>query len=286
MKNYVLMAESGADIPQNFVEKYGIEVVPMHLGLGDVFYDDGQLPVKEVFAYYDKNGTLPTTSGSNPQDFEEAFDRIHQQFPDKHILHLAYSAVTTVSFQSAKIASAGRDYVTSIDTKMVSAGQAIIVIQAAEFLEQHPDASLEEVKAKVHELIQTARMCFMPETLLYLKAGGRVSNSAYLGAKLLNIKPLIELKNGELISTKKYRGSMMIAMRKLMDQYIDEQQLMKDELTLVYSEGLADKVRQKAEEIAKEKGFQRVSWIPTGCVVSIHGGPEAFGIVGFSSKND
>lgn len=285
MKNYVLMAESGADIPESFVKKYGIEIVPMHLGLGDKLYDDGQLSVKEVFSYYDKTGKLPTTSGANPQDFEKAFDRIHQQFPDKHIIHLAYSAVTTVSFQSAKIASADRDYITSIDTKMVSAGQAIIVIRAAEFLEAHPDASLEEVKTKVNQLIKSARMCFMPETLLYLKAGGRVSNSAYLGARLMNIKPLIELKNGELISTKKYRGSMTIAMRKLMNQYIDEQQLTGDELTLVYSEGLADKVRHKAEEIAKEKGFHRVLWIPTGCVVSIHGGPEAFGIVGFSGDN-
>lgn len=285
MSNYVLVAESGADIPQELADKYSIEVVPMHLGLGDQHYDDGQLTVKEIFAYYNKTGKLPTTSGSNPADFEKAFDRIHQQYPEKHIIHLAYSAVTTVSYQSAQIAAEGRDYVTSIDTKMVSAGQAVIVIRVAQFLEQHPDAPLAEVMSVVEDFIQRARMCFMPETLLYLKAGGRVSNSAYLGARLMNIKPLIELKGGELISTKKYRGSMMMAMKKLMNQYIEEQHLEKEELTFVFSEGLADKVRKAAEEIAAAKGFRKVAWIPTGCVVSIHGGPEAFGIVGFSAEN-
>lgn len=285
MSNYVLVAESGADIPQELADKYSIEVVPMHLGLGDQHYDDGQLTVKEIFAYYNKTGKLPTTSGSNPADFEKAFDRIHQQYPEKHIIHLAYSAVTTVSYQSAQIAAEGRDYVTSIDTKMVSAGQAVIVIRVAQFIEQHPDAPLAEVMSAVEDFIQRARMCFMPETLLYLKAGGRVSNPAYLGARLMNIKPLIELKGGELISTKKYRGSMMMAMKKLMNQYIEEQHLEKEELTFVFSEGLADKVRKAAEEIAAAKGFRKVAWIPTGCVVSIHGGPEAFGIVGFSAEN-
>ncbi|MCB5955318.1 DegV family protein [Enterococcus sp. CWB-B31] len=285
MKDYVLVAESGADIPQMYVEKYNIGVVPMHVGMGDEFFDDGSIPVSEVFAYYDKTGKLPTTVGSNSHDFETVFDRIHQKFPNKHILYLAYSSITTVSFQSAKIAAENRPYVTSIDTKMVSAGQAMIVIKTAEFIETHPEAEYDEVINKINELIDTCQMCFMPETLMYLKAGGRVSNPAYLGAKLLNLKPLIEMKEGKLTSTKKYRGSMMLAMKKLFAYYIEMYNLDREELTFVYSEGLSEEIRKTAERLAAEAGFKKVHWIPTGCVVSSHGGPGAFGIVGFSGNH-
>ena len=51
-------------------------------------------------------------------------------------------------------------------------------------------------------------MGFIPGDLDYLRAGGRVSNAAYLGAKILGLHPLIEIQDGKLISTKKYRGSM------------------------------------------------------------------------------
>ena len=117
---------------------------------------------------------------------------------------------------------------------------------------------------------------------MYLNAGGRVSNPAYLGAKLLNLKPLIEMKEGRLTSTKKYRGSMMLAMKKLFAYYVEHYQLDRQRLTFVYGAGLSLEIRESAESLARAAGFQEILWIETGCVVSIHGGPGAFGIVGFS----
>lgn len=127
-KQIVLVAETGSDITPALAEEYGIYLVPMHVSMGNETLDDGTFPPEDVCAYYDRTGTVPKTSASVPGDFERVFDEIHSRWPEKKILHLAYSAVTTCSYQSAVMASEGRDYVTSVDTKHVSVGQASVVL--------------------------------------------------------------------------------------------------------------------------------------------------------------
>jgi len=283
MSNYVIVVESGADIPKELTEKYGIFVVPMHVSFGTITKNDGSFETIDVFNYYNETGTLPTTSGSSPNDFEIMFDKIHTMYPDKHILHLAYSAVTTCSYQSSIIASEHLDYVTVIDTKNVSAGQAIIVLEIAKFLEKEPNCTLEELISKTSELIQSAKMVFFPDTLVYLKAGGRVTNSKYLTAKLLNIKPLIEIKDGMLVSTKQYRGSMLLCTRKMIPDFIKRHRIKTESIVLLYSPGLSEEVKHEVSQTISAFGINTVLWIETGGVISTHGGPGAFGIVGFSS---
>jgi len=283
MENYSLVVESGADLPKRVIEKYGIKVVPMHIELNGQWLDDGTIPVEELFTYYERTGLLPKTSGCNPADFGKVFDQLYQEFPNKQIIHLAYSAETTCSYQSAKLAAENRPYITSINTKNVSAGQAVIVEKTAKFIEKNPTITVEEIQLFVTTLIEKVHMCFLPETLLYLKAGGRVNNPTYLGAKLLNLKPLIEVIEGRLVSTKKYRGSMRIASQKLLQEYPEKYHFQKDKLTLICGLGLPEEIKAQVEAAAKELGFNQLEWIPTGGVVSVHGGPSAFGMVGIST---
>lgn len=196
MGNIILVAESGADIPPELAQRYGIQIVPMHVSFGSVTQDDGTFPSDDICAYYERTGHLPKTSASTPEDFNAAFDRIHTQWPEAQILYLAYSAVTTCSYQSAQIAAEGRDYVTSVDTKAVTAGQQSIVIHVARLLEAHPDWELSQAVTAAEELIDRSRMCFIPKDMKYLRARGRVSNAVALCGDLLGIHPLIEIKDG------------------------------------------------------------------------------------------
>lgn len=95
----------------------------MHVTFDNAALDDGAFPVQEICDYYRDFGKLPTTSGCTPEDFDRMFDAIHAAHPDSKILYLAYSAVTTCSYQSALISAEHRDYVTAIDTRQVSIGQ-------------------------------------------------------------------------------------------------------------------------------------------------------------------
>ena len=282
MAKYIIVAETGADITKEFQQQYNIQLVPMHVVFGSETKDDGAFPVGEVFSYYKKAGVLPTTSGCNVGDFEKALDEIHEKYPDHHILHLAYSAVTTCSYQSCIIASEGRDYITSIDTKQVAAGQCLIVVLTARFLEQNPDADIDMIKAYVDTLIEKCRMGFFPGDLDYLRAGGRVSNVAYLGAKILSLNPLIELLDGKLTATKKYRGSIERAASKMLPEFAAKYDLDKSILFFPFSEGLPEKTKKNIENQARELGFQEICWVQTGSVVSTHSGPGAIGVCGMA----
>ena len=282
MQKIILLAESGSDITPELAERYGIQMVPMHVNFGEETWDDGSFPVEKIIDYYQETGNLPKTSGSTPEDFEIVFDKIHAQYPDAHILYLAYSAVTTCSYQSAVISSEDRDYITMLDTKQVSVGQGAVVVTLAQIMEENPDMTLEEVVTVANELIDKAKMCFLPENLQFLHAGGRVSNAAYLGSRILGIHPVIELLEGKLTATKKYRGKMKKVALQLIDEYSKDYNLRKDCLWFVYTVGLSEEIRQCLEEEAMNLGFEKVQWIQANGVITTHGGPAAFGLAGFS----
>lgn len=284
MKKYIILAETGADIPTELTEQYGIYTVPMHVSFGSETKDDGSFPTAEVFEYYKKSGSLPRTSGCNVADFDKIFDEIHAKHPESRILYLAYSSVTTCSYQSAAISAENREYVTAFDTKHVSAGQCMVVIQTAKFLEAHPEAELSAVLDMAKRYRDACHMGFFPGDLDYLRAGGRVSNIAYLGAKILSLNPLIELIDGKLIATRKYRGSMSRASQKLLAEFTEKYHLSKELLYFPYSPGLSENLRKDLADQATALGFRNIRWIQTGSVVSTHSGPGAYGVCGISEE--
>lgn len=282
MSNIIVIAETGSDVTKELASQYGIEIVPMHVSFDTDTYDDGAFPVEKIRNYYKETGKLPKTSGSTPEDFIKMFDKVHQNNPESQILYLAYSAVTTCSYQSAVIAAEDRDYVTILDTKQVSVGQGYIVVTMAQILQENPDMSIEQAVEVAKDLIANANMCFVPDNLEFLRAGGRVSNVAFIGSKLLNIHPCIELLDGKLIATKKYRGKMTKVAASLVKDYAEKYNLKRDCIWFVYTIGLSDEVRNSVEEAAKECGFEKTQWIQAGGVITTHGGPAAFGLAGFS----
>ncbi len=283
-RDIILVAETGADIPAEIVQRYGIHIVPMHVSFGDVTRDDGTFPSEEICDYYWRTKQLPKTSGSTPEDFNRVFDCIHARWPQAQILYLAYSSVTTCSYQSAQIAAEGRDYITSLDTKAVSAGQCSIVVRMAQLLDAHPEWEMAQAVTAAEDLISCSRMCFIPNELEFLRAGGRVSNAVAVCGKLLGIHPLIEIQDGFLVATKKLRGKMEKIASKLVEEYAAANNLDRDELWLIWAPGFQETVRTSVEQAARNCGFRKINWVKTGGVITTHGGPGAFGVVGFASK--
>ena len=280
--NIILVAETGSDITPELAEKYGIYLVPMHVSMADQTLDDGSFPAEDVCAYYDRTGKVPQTSACSPGDFTAVFDKIHALHPDKQILHLAYSAVTTCSYQSAIMASEERDYVTSVDTKQVSVGQAAVVLEVARYLAEHPKTDITEAARIAERIASSVHMCFIPRNLDYLRAGGRVSNTTAMVGNLLSLHPCIEIIDGKLMSTGKYRGSIEKVIPRLMEDFITKHNIDPTHLRFIFSPGLEDASRDTAETTAAKLGTSTLDWMKTGCVITCHGGPGCFGIVGFS----
>ena len=282
MKKIILVAESGSDITPELAEKYGIYVPPMHVNFGEETFDDGTFPVQKIVDYYRDGGKLPKTSGCTPGDFITVFDEIHEKYPEAQILYLAYSAVTTCSYQSAVIASEDRDYITILDTKQVSGGQGLIVVAMAQELEKNPEMTMDEAVEKANELIAKAKMCFTPDNLEFLRAGGRVSNVAFLGAQLLNLHPCIELIDGKLTATKKYRGKMNKVAVQMLKEYAEKYDLDRRILWFLYTIDFAEEVKEEVTHAAEELGFEEIVWTQCNGVITTHAGPKSFGFAGFS----
>lgn len=281
MKKYVIVAETGSDISKELAEQYEIYLVPMHVTFGEDVRDDGSFSPEEVCEYYNQTGKLPKTSGCNPEDFTKVFQEILDKYPECHIIYMAYSAVTTCSYQSAKLASEDIENISFIDTKHVTAGQCAVVIRLAQELERHPEWTVEEVVAVANRISKSVRMSFVPYNLDYLRAGGRVSNATALCGNILNIHPRVELLDGYLKATKKYRGKMPKVVRNLITEYCSEHEFDHQEIWMGCTPGFPDALKNEAIALAKELGFEQVNWLQTGGVITTHSGPNSFCMAGF-----
>lgn len=280
MRRIVLSTESGADLPEDLASKYAIQVVPMHIVMEGKDYLDGSLPVNEIYDYYDRTKKIPSTTSTNAHEYHDFFTKIKTDFPDCIIIHIGYTSKASSSFQNAMIAAEDFEDLFLIDALNVTGGLSAIVMYAATLLEKEPLIEPVHLAEKIESMVPKSRLAFLPGSLEFLRAGGRVSNIAYLGGALLKIKPCIELIEGKLVSTKKYRGKMNGVAEKLMRDYLREYNIDREQLYFIYSIGLDENIKQRMDEVAKETGFQNVKWIKAGAMISTHAGPGGFGIAG------
>ena len=284
MKNFIIVTESGADLPLDLVKLHNIHVLPMHVVMDEMDYLDGSILVTDVYDYYNRTKKIPTTSAINPNEYAFLFEKLTEENPGCIIIHISYSSKASCTYQNALIASDDMENIYHVDSLNVSGGEAAIVLKAVELIEKYQDIQPADLIKKLEHFVDIARVSFIPGNLEYLKAGGRLSNAAYLGASILKLKPLIEIVNGKLVATQKFRGGMKRIAEKYMNEYIDKNKIDKEQIYLIYSLGLEEKIKQYIEEIVREKGFKKITWIQTGCVISTHSGPGAIGIVGFESQ--
>lgn len=284
MTKFIITAESGSDLPKELVERYGVRIIPMHVTMGDETRPDGTFPVEEVFDFYEKTGTLPKTAGSTPDDNAKCFRQIFEEYPDAHIIHIAYSAVTTVSFNAAKIAAEDFENIHLCDSKNVTIGQTAIIKATAEYIESNPDASPEDVIAFVENIRERTRFIFLPNTLLYLKAGGRVSNLAFHGAALLNIHPTIVIEDGYLVSGKKYRGNFDRCIKKMIADFFNTYNIDPETVMVCGSPGVSDENKDLVYSLLSQHNVNTDQWFDTGAVISSHGGPGAIGLLGIERE--
>ena len=280
MRRIILSTESGADLPKDLVEKYEIQVVPMHVIIEGKDYLDGELSVEDVFDYYSRTKKIPSTAATNVQEYHDLFTKIRTDFPDSIIIHVGYTPKASASFQSALIAAEDFEDLYLIDTLNVTGGLGAVVLYAAKLLEEEPSIGHVQLIEKIESVVPKARLAFLPGSLDFLRAGGRVSNLAYIGGALLKIKPCIELQEGRLVSTRKYRGNMSSVALKLMQDYLSQYDIDRKQLYFIYSIGLDENIKRQVEQMAKEKGFENVTWMQAGAMISTHAGPGGFGIAG------
>ena len=286
MGKIYLVAESGSDVTPDLQKQYDIRIAPMHVNFGKETKEDGTFPPSEVIDYYNRTKTIPTTSGAMTYDFANVFDAIIEEDPNPSVLHIAYSVVTTCSYECARQAAEERPQMkfVQVDSQMFSYGQYSVIIRTAQMLAENPDCSLEEAAAFAQDLTDHACMCFVPDGFDFLKAGGRVKNATALVGELLKIHPMVKMVDGYLIAGKKYRGSMNRVLPAMIRDFIEEYETRRPEIWLGHTPAFSDEHKALAEKIVRELGFTKIHWIECGSIITTHGGTGCFGLSGFGKN--
>ncbi len=284
MTKIIITTESGTDLTQKHAKELGIRVIPMYVALADGMKADGLFPVTEVFEHYKKTKKIPTTSAVNPDEYMTEFRDLRDRYPEADIVHIAYTSKASSTYRNAALAleELNDPKLYLVDSLNVSGGIAMICEKAVELAETAENGA--DLVEKLQPWIERARVTFLPNTLEYLRAGGRVSNAAYLGGTLLNIKPLIVMKDGSLIASKKYRGPMEKVAYKYFEDFVNENPLDRSLLYLFYVEGFSRELLDELRERAMQLGFKKVLETTCGCVITCHGGPGALGLAAFAEE--
>lgn len=280
MKKVIVTTESTSDLTAELVQEYGILTVPMHVVFDGVSFDDGRIPIEKIHEYYKETRKVPTTSAVNPEEYTLFFENIAREHPDCEILHIGYSSACSCSYQNLLIGMEGCKCakVYPVDTLNVSAGAGNMTMIAADMARKNPELPIEEMVDRLQAMVPRVITRFIPENLDYLLAGGRVSNAQAIGARILGIKPRIDIIEGKLIASRKYRGTMEKVARKLLDDLLEQENVRKEVAYVICARGgKADVVGILTGWLAEE-GFQTVHILECGCVMSTHGGPGAIGL--------
>ncbi len=204
-----VVTDSTADIPLDQAQAASITVVPLTVLFGDEAYLDGvELDNAGFYSKLQASKELPRTSQPSPAAFQEAYIRLINEGADA-ILSVHLSAKLSGTYQSACTArDTLPDTVTKIpieiiDSQSVSVGMSRSIIRAAQ--EAREGLSLLEIKAHVLDELARTRILAVLDTLEYVKRGGRIGGArAFLG-NMLSVKPIISLKDGEVIPVEQPR---------------------------------------------------------------------------------
>lgn len=281
MKEIILTTESGSDVPQAMADELGIRIAPMHVILGNDSYYDREIPVADVFSHFKRTRSMPTTSAVNPQEYTGFFTKLRAEHPEADIVHFAYSSKASSTYQNAVIAldELKDGHIWLVDSQTVSGGIALLMWKTSRLLPRCQDGP--QAVEMIGKLIKRERVSFLPDTLEYLRAGGRVSNAAYLGTSLLRLKVLINMVDGKLVASKKYRGAMEKVSFQYLEEFVRTHEPERESIFLFYSEGFSMDLLERLKDRCSRMGFDRIFAADIGCVISCHGGPGCMGLAGF-----
>lgn len=270
--------ESTSDFSKDLIEKYDVKIIPFHIILGDADFKDGERSPEEIFDFVDKNKILPKTTAINEFEYAEYFAELKKEYDA--VVHITLSSGISSSCSNAEKAAAETDNVYVVDSKSLSTGIALLAIYARELAENGtaPDVIAEKLKERREKL----QVSFVVEKLEYLYKGGRCNSLQLLGANLLKIRPRIVLKEGKMISDKKYRGKMDAVISKYCEGVLEE--FNTPDLTRVfitYTTASPEMVAA-ARSACENAGFKSITETRAGCTIASHCGANTLGILYFN----
>ena len=276
-ENTAIVVDSTADFPDAEERFPNWRVVPLYVRFGEESYRDYvELGPDEFYAKLSASHELPTTSQPTPGDFLATFEELAPRYD--RILALQIASTLSGTFGSA-VTAAGMldgDAVRVIDTRTVSASLGLLALAVQRRLER--GTTDEEIDALIARYQREHKLLFTVNTLEYLARGGRIGRAAALAGNLLNVKPILTIRDGEVVPLKRVRGNQK-AFQEFRDAFEADSTDSPSLRVGIAHAAAPDRLHALEELVAHVRPHAKIEAATTlGAVVGTHAGP---GTVGF-----
>jgi DegV family protein with EDD domain len=269
-RTFAVVTDSTADLPQEWRQRYGIEVVPLKVLFGkDTFRDGVDMTNEQFFQRLAASTTLPTTSAPSPGEFAEVYRRLAKDHDGCISIHIG--AQLSATAEAARIGAQAVEgfKVDVIDSQTVSMPVAFLCRVAAE------SESLEAASAAVEQRVPKTRVLALLDTLRYLEMGGRLSRAQAMIGTMLDLKPLLLVANAEIKPVDRVRTRSR-AITRMVEYFKGD--LPVEHMAVMHAQA-ADEAEQIAAALRRDFPEREVAVGQIGCVLGTHTGPKALGIV-------
>ena len=276
-ENTAVVLDSTADFPDAPERFPNFRVVPLYVRFGDESLKDYvEIDPQRFYQRLTTATELPTTSQPTPADFLAVYEELAPTY--EHILSLQLSSTLSGTFASAQSAAdvLGGGKVRVIDSRTVSASLALLAIGVQRRLER--GTTHDEIDAFVGEYGRSHHLLFTVNTLEYLAKGGRIGKAAAFAGNLLNVKPILTIRDGEVVPLKRVRGSQKAfqEFKSLFESTTTDSPQLKVGIAHAAAPERMEALRKMVRDVRPKAEIEMATTL--GAVVGTHAGP---GTVGF-----
>lgn len=275
-----IIADSTCDLSKELIQKYDIEILPLHILLGEEEYLDGvNISPEEIYKWSDANKTTPKTSALDLNTPIEAFGKYLEEGREIVCFSISDEMSTTGNIMRMAVEELeAQDKVKIVNSANLSTGIGLMVIEAALMAESGENA--QTIAERMEKLKPLVRASFVVDTLVYLYRGGRCSGLAALAGGALKLHPRIVVEEGKMKPGKKYRGNIGKAtMDYVRDMEAELRKAGKDRVFITHSGCDAQLVAEVREYLVSLNHFEEILETVAGGVVSSHCGPGTLGVL-------
>lgn len=275
-----IISDSTCDLSEDLIQKYDIDILPLHILLGEKEYKDGEdITADEIYAWSDTNKTTPKTSAPSLSDAVELMRPYVSE--KREIICFSISSDMSTSGNVMRLAAEeleAADLVTVIDSASLSTGIGLLVIEAAVMAQNGKTAA--EISEKIEKLKSNVRASFVVDTLTYLYRGGRCNAVSAMAGSVLKLHPKIVVENGAMNASKKYRGRMRGVILSYVKDMEAELKCARPERVFITHSGCDHATVEEVRNYLQSLGiFHEILETRAGGVISSHCGPGTLGVL-------
>lgn len=276
-KPVMITADSTCDLSEELLSRYNVKILPLTILLGEEsFLDGAHYTPADMYSRYRADGTLPKTAAPSLQQLNDFFAPLLAQ--GYEIVHLDISSELSSTCSNARIVSAELPGVYVVDSRMLSTGVGLLVIEGAECRDKGMSAA--QIAEHLTALTEKVDTSFVLDTLEFMWKGGRCSGVAALGANLLKLKPALEMKDGKLGVYKKYRGNINSVYRQYITERLSGKKVRPGHVFITESGEIDQSVIDELEALVRQLiPVKEIHHTIAGCTVSSHCGPKTLGVL-------